>query len=42
MLRLTAAYLAICPLAGLAALIVQSFVDDWRNGWRPWRRDERT
>lgn len=41
MLRMTAAYLAICPLLGLVSLIVQSFMDDWRRGWRPWKSGER-
>ncbi|MEU4224727.1 hypothetical protein AB0F17_10550 [Nonomuraea sp. NPDC026600] len=41
MLRMTAAYPALCPLLGLAALIVQSFMDDWSRGWRPWKSGER-
>jgi hypothetical protein len=40
-LQRTGVLLAICPLVFLAALIVQSFIDDWRDGWRPWKGAER-
>ncbi|MET9244484.1 hypothetical protein [Nonomuraea sp. NPDC003709] len=39
LLHKTAAYVALIPPLGLVAIIAQSFVDDWRDGWRPWKRE---
>ncbi|WP_436758432.1 hypothetical protein [Streptosporangium sp. V21-05] len=31
--------ITVTILLGITAIVVESFVRDWRNGWRPWHWD---